>query len=94
MRHTHAHQLLDAGNDMRVVQASLGHRKMQTSERYVRESPEDVLRNMVVPAAWACPGDAVPAERSAKRRCVRDALEARRERNSLLRQAMLAGASS
>ena len=56
MRHTHAHQLLDAGNDMRVVQASLGHRRMQTTERYVRETLEDVMEQMRVPEAWACLG--------------------------------------
>jgi integrase len=81
MRHTHAHQLVDAGNDLRAVQASLGHRRMQTTERYVRDTLEDVMERIHVPAAWQSAG----REPGRPRRCTRDVLAARRRRNEAMR---------
>lgn len=65
MRHTFAHDLVDADNPISVVQACLGHKSISTTQRYLRESIESTMKKIRHPEYWNSTGRADgPVERS------------------------------
>lgn len=53
MRHTHAHALLDSGNDASHIAASLGHASTATTTSvYLRDSIDNRVKNLIRPDAW------------------------------------------
>lgn len=92
LRHTYAHDLVDAQNPLSVVQASLGHSNIKNTQRYIQETTEDAMRKLVRPAHWmdahSVPvttellnqSSAAPARGRASRQALRDMLAERAAR--------------
>lgn len=53
MRHTHAHALMDSGNDASHIAASLGHSSTATTTAvYMRDSIENRMKSLIRPDSW------------------------------------------
>lgn len=63
LRHTYAHDLVDAHNPLSVVQVCLGHESIKNTQQYIRETNEDVMRKLVRPAHWG-PSETSPVPSS------------------------------
>lgn len=53
-RHSYAHELVDAGNQLPEIAAALGHRNIQTTTIYTKQSAEDLRRKLRVAERFKC----------------------------------------